>query len=70
MNLNQILNMVLKIVTRRAMQLGMNKAIDLAATRGKSARQMTPEDKMAAQQTREAVKRARQAARITRRFMR
>ena len=52
--------------------LGIKKGIDLLANRGKDPAQMTPTERAAAAKTqqtaREAVKRARQAARITRKL--
>ncbi|NHF72825.1 hypothetical protein G7044_06735 [Paracoccus sp. 12-3] len=59
-------------MTRLAMAFGIKKGIDVLATRGKDPARMTPEERAAAAKTqrsaREAVKRARQAARITRRI--
>ncbi|HRO13797.1 MAG TPA: hypothetical protein PLL33_01905 [Paracoccus sp. (in: a-proteobacteria)] len=70
MNLNQILNMFGRMVTRRLMNWGVNKDIDAATRRaggtvkGKPALSTQKQAKAA----REAVKRARQAARVTRRI--
>ena len=69
MNLSQILNMVLRIVTRRAVELGVNKAIDVAARRGKAPAEMTPEDHKAARASKASTRKAREAMRITRRFL-
>jgi hypothetical protein len=70
MNLNGLLNYALRIITRRAVNMGVNKAIDLASTRGKPAADMTEEDKAAAQSAKVAAARVRQAARVSKRFMR
>lgn len=72
MTLNQILNMVTRIVMRRAVNWGVTKATGLL-TRKTPAAAPTLHDAdnpVAAAQSREAVKRARQAARLTRRMMR
>lgn len=74
---NQFINTFARQVMRSAVQIamafGIKKGIDLLANRGKDPAQMTPTERAAAaaktQQTaREAVKRARQAARITRKL--
>ena len=68
MDLNRLIQMIINMVLRRFINLGINKGIDAVANRGKAPAQMTPEEQQAAQATRAAVKRARQAARITRRL--
>jgi hypothetical protein len=68
MNANQIINMVMRMLGRRLINGGINKGIDLAAGRGKPAAEMTPEEHAQATQARQLAKRARQAARITRRL--
>lgn len=68
MNLNQILNMVLRILLRRGVNWGVNKGIDLAARKGKAPAQMTEAERREAQNARDLAKRARKAARLTRRF--
>ncbi|MBA4491224.1 hypothetical protein [Paracoccus sp. S1E-3] len=73
---NQFINIfareVVRNVTRLAMAFGIKKGIDMLATRGKDPAKMTAEEQAAAARTqrsaREAVKRARQAARITRKL--
>lgn len=73
---NQFINIfareVMRNVTRLAIAFGIKKGIDLLANRGKDPAQMTPTERAAAAKTqqtaREAVKRARQAARITRKL--
>ena len=73
---NQFINTfareVMRNVTRLAIAFGIKKGIDLLANRGKDPAQMTPTERAAAAKTqqtaREAVKRSRQAARITRKL--
>ncbi|MEZ5884849.1 MAG: hypothetical protein R3D53_13725 [Paracoccaceae bacterium] len=68
MNLNQLINMAVNIVTRRLMNIGINKGIDAISRRGNGKAPMTPEEARQAKTARAAAKRARQAARITRRM--
>lgn len=68
MNLDQIFSMISRLVMRRAVNWGITKGIDTVAGKGKSAAQMTPEERHLAQKGREAAKMARKAARITRRL--
>jgi hypothetical protein len=68
MNANHLLNMIIRIVTRRLMSKGVNAGIDLAARRGKSKEDMTPEEREEARKAREIAKRGRQATRIGRRL--
>ncbi|MFP1643405.1 hypothetical protein [Pontitalea aquivivens] len=75
MNLNQIVNMVIKAVTRRLVNWGVNKGMDLATRRGTGGTgdpaaqgKATPAQQRQANAAREAARRARQAARITRRL--
>lgn len=71
MNLNQIFNMLARMVTRRAVNWGMNKGIGHVSKRmgGTTAKgQPTSAANKQARNMREATKRARQAARITRRM--
>ncbi len=76
MNINGFVNQfgkhLVQAVIRAGMAVGIAKGIELLANRGKDPAQMTPEEQAAAARTqrsaREAVKRARQAARITRKF--
>lgn len=66
MSLNQIITMLTRMVTRRAMNWGINKGIGhLSRSNGKTPAKLTPQQ---AKATRQAVKRARQAARLTRRI--
>ena len=65
MSLNSIINMLTRMVTRRAMTWGINKGIDRIA---KSGGKPAPVSAKQAKDMRAAVKRARQAARLTRRI--
>lgn len=76
MNLNQLGGAfgrhLLNAVVRAAVAVGIAKGIEYAANRGKDPAKMTPEERKLAEKanrdTRAVVKRARQAARITRRM--
>ncbi len=68
MNMNQLLNMVTRTLTRTLIAFGIKKGINLAAGKGKPAAQMTHAEREQAKTARAAVKRARQAARLTRRI--
>lgn len=68
MNVNQLINMIIRIVTRRLMNKGVYAGIDLAARRGKAKEDMTPEEREEARKAREIAKRGRQATRIGRRL--
>ncbi|WP_254367884.1 hypothetical protein [Paracoccus sp. Z118] len=69
--MNGIFGMLARMVTRRAMNWGVNKGIDRMSRSGKGGvpnGQPSAAAKKQAKDMRQAVKRARQAARITRRF--
>ena len=68
MNFNQIIDMLIRMVMRKLMNFGINKGIEMASGKGKTPAEMTPEERKAAGDMRAAAKRARQAARITRRM--
>lgn len=71
MNLNGLFGPIGRMLTRRLMSWGMNKGIDLATRRtgGTTADgKPSPQAAKQAKGARQAVKRARQAARITRRM--
>lgn len=68
MNMNQLINMMIRMVMQKLMNFGIRKGTQLAAGKGKPAAEMTPAERKAARDMRAAVKRARQAARITRRI--
>lgn len=68
MDLGKLLQMLGNMVLRALMRAGLRWGTDRLAGRGKPADQMSPAERQAAKQTRKAIKRARQAARITRRL--
>ncbi|MGO4853215.1 hypothetical protein [Phaeovulum sp. W22_SRMD_FR3] len=68
MNANQIFNLFMRFFGRKLLNQGISKGVQLAAGKGKPAHQMTPAERKQAQVGREAIKRARQAARVTRRL--
>lgn len=71
MNLNGLFGPIGRMLTRRLMNWGMNKGIDLATRRtgGTTADgKPSPAAAKQAKAARQAVKRARQAARITRKL--
>ena len=68
MNLNQIINMVTRIFIRKGVNWGINKGTQVLARRGKPAASAAPVDPTHANHARDAAKRARKAAAITRRI--
>jgi len=69
MNANALINMVIRLVVRKFLSRGINAGMDRMMG-GKSQRKqkLTPEERVALQQQREGQKRARQAAKVTRRM--
>jgi hypothetical protein len=68
--MNSIIDMILKRLLGTLVNRGVNAGIDLAARRGKPASDLTPEERTQAQNAKQIAKRARQAARLSRRMMR
>ncbi|MFD1880337.1 hypothetical protein [Paracoccus pacificus] len=76
MNFNQLINMFFRQLANRLMRRGIDSGINMMAggkskqqrTPGQAQRRMTPEEAKQARDIRAATKRARQAARITRRI--
>lgn len=68
MDLNRALDRILRLFMRMGMNWGLKKGIDQVARRGKSPGQMSPADHAQARQARDLAKRARKAARVTRRL--
>jgi len=66
--MDRLLNMILNIFLRRVINTGINKGINHFAGKGKPAAQMTPQEREQAAKGQDLQKRARQAARITRRL--
>ena len=68
MTLDRILNMVVNIVMRRIINAGITKGIGLFSGRSRATGPETPATEKHRQQARETARRARQAAKITRRL--
>ena len=71
MNMQQIINMLTRMVMRRGIHWGINKAtrqISKTGARQPGSKGATPTGNLQNRAAREAAKRARQAARITRRL--
>ncbi|MDR7125192.1 hypothetical protein [Pseudotabrizicola sp. 4114] len=68
MNVNQIINMVMRIFMRKGVNWGINKGTQMMSKRGKPAAPTTTVDAGHSTQAREAAKRARKAAAVTRRI--
>ena len=68
MDLNRLLQQLMNMFLRRAVNKGINMGVDYAARRGKAPAEMTPEERAQAKSARDLAKRARQVSRITRRL--
>jgi hypothetical protein len=68
MDVQRLISMLGRMFLRKAMTKGLNAGIDLVARKGKAPADMTPADHDQARKARDLAKRARQAARITRRL--
>lgn len=73
MNINGIINMILRRVIGQLVNRGVDAGINAAARRGpgkdgQTAQQLTPEEQARARQAKEAAKRTRQAARVMRKL--
>lgn len=66
--MDRIIQMILNKLLGRLVNTAVNKGVDYAARRGKSPDQMTPEEHEQARAGKEMAKRARQAAKLTRRI--
>lgn len=64
MNANQIINMVIRLFMRKA----VNKGIDMAANRGKSTDQMTTAEREQAKKAKQTAGKAKKVARLARRM--
>lgn len=64
MQVNRIINMLLRIFIRKA----VNKGIDMAARRGKSPVDMTNEERTQAQKAKQTAGKAQKLARLARRL--
>lgn len=63
-----IVDLILRRVLGTFINRGINAGIDRASSGGKSRNDMTPEERKRARAARQTAKRARQAARLTRRM--
>lgn len=68
MNLNQIANMVTRMIFRRLVGRGVNYGIDAAMGKGKSKDEMTPEERRRAKATKQTIRRSKKAMRASRRI--
>lgn len=75
MNIERIITMIIRQVSRRFINRGIDAGIDMAARRKRGGQdgsgapeQLTPEEHKRAAAAKDAAKRARQAARLTRRM--
>ena len=66
--MDRIIQMILNKLLGRLVNTAVNKGVDYASRRGKSPDQMTDEDHEQARAGKEMAKRARQAAKLTRRI--
>lgn len=66
--MDRIINMIINQVIRRFVNIGIDKGFAHFSSKGKPATQMTKADHAQAQSGRDMAKRARQAAKITRRL--
>ena len=66
MNINQLINMGLRMLMRK----GMNKGITMAANKGKRPEDMTPQEREQANNARQTAQKAQRGMRAARRFMR
>lgn len=66
MNMNRMINRAVRIL----MNKGINKGIDMAASRGKNPQDMTPQEREAAKSARGTAQNVRRGLGMLRRFMR
>lgn len=67
MNANQIINIIMRMFIRKAVNKGMDAGINRLAGKGKSREEMSPEERRAARGGKQAARRARQAMKMSRR---
>ena len=70
MNMNQIINMAMRIIMRRILGRGIDAGIKMATRRGGSERDqvLAPEERERARMDKTTARKARQAAKLTRRM--
>ncbi len=70
MNMNQLINMAVRMLMRKGMNAGINKGVALAARKGKQPDAMTPEEQAQAKDAQQTAQKARKGMRAARRFLR
>ncbi|WP_415183108.1 hypothetical protein [Phaeovulum sp.] len=68
MTTNKMVRLITRVLTGTLVAFGLKRGIDLVAGKGKPTAKMTQSERQQAKTARAAVKRARQAARLTRRI--
>lgn len=68
MSANQLINMALRILTRKAVNKGLNAGVKQMSKGNAAQGKLTPEERAARKQAQETAKRAKQAARLARRL--
>jgi hypothetical protein len=68
MDINRLINMLMRLFGRKLINAAVNKGINMAAARGKPEAQMTPAQRAQAAQGRKLAQTARQIRGATRRF--
>lgn len=68
--MDRLIQMILNRLLGQLMRRGIDAGINHVVGKGKPRSEMTPEERAQVQSTKQAAKRARQAAGVARRFMR
>ncbi|SEB99994.1 hypothetical protein [Rhodobacter sp. 24-YEA-8] len=68
MDLNRLINMLVNMFLRKAVNKGIRTATDYAARRGKTEVELTPEERENARRMRDLTDRAKKVARLGRRL--
>lgn len=68
MDLNRLINMLVNMFLRKAVNKGIRTATDFAARRGKTEAELTPEERETARRMRDLSDKAKKAARLGRRL--
>ncbi|MCL4065737.1 hypothetical protein M3484_04035 [Pseudomonas sp. GX19020] len=68
MDLNRLINMLVNMFLRKAVNKGIRTATDYAARRGKTEAELTPEERENARRMRDLTDRAKKVARLGRRL--
>lgn len=66
--MERIIRMIMNRLLRKGINFGVDKAMKLTSTSAKPAKDISPADRSQAQRARDVSKRARQAAKLTRRL--